>query len=155
MGYIDKSLMKGEYVVYRSRLYSTIYWRPASLTVLRTLLLAFPTEGTLFHLQIAACLLSVLFVILGSVSVNGGQQYVLTNKCIITKKGIIECNSLELTLRKCEGMQIKQTMLGRIFNYGTVYVTTGETANSLGYAQDPIVFSTKIYQMVDILKASE
>ena len=66
-----------------------------------------------------------------------------------------ESNSLELMLRKCEGVQIKQTMLGRIFNYGTVYVTTGEATNSFEYIQDPIVFSTKIHQMIDALKASE
>ncbi|MFR5270707.1 MAG: PH domain-containing protein [Hoylesella buccalis] len=71
------------------------------------------------------------------------------------QKGIVERNSLELMLRKCEGVQIKQTMLGRIFNYGTVYVTTGEATNSFEYIQDPIVFSTKIHQMIDALKASE
>ena len=155
MGYIDKSLMEGERVVYRPRLHSAIYWRSASLAAVGILLLVFPTEGTLFHLQIAACLLLVLFAVLGSVSANGGRQYALTNKRIIAKKGIVERNSLELMLRKCEGVQIKQTMLGRIFNYGTVYVTTGEATNSFEYIQDPIVFSTKIHQMIDALKASE
>lgn len=97
----------------------------------------------------------MLFAVLGSVSAHGGRQYALTNKRIIAKKGIIERNSLELMLRKCEGVQIKQTMLGRIFNYGTVYVTTGDATNSFEYIQDPIVFSTKIHQMIDALKESE
>ena len=62
---------------------------------------------------------------------------------------------MELMLHKCEGVQIRQSMLGRIFNYGTVYVTTGEETNSFEYIQDPIVFSTKIHQMIDTLRASE
>lgn len=147
--------MEGEQIVYRPSLHTAIYWQPASLAVIGILLLVFPTEGILFQLQLSATVLLVVLAIIGSVSAHGGRRYVLTNRRLIAKKGIVERNSLELMLRKCEGVQIKQGIMGRIFNYGTVYVTTGEATNSFEYIKNPIVFSTKINQMIDALKASE
>lgn len=85
----------------------------------------------------------------------GGRQYVLTNRRIIAKKGLVQRDSLELLLRKCEGVQIRQSVLGRIFDYGTVIVTTGEATNYFEYIKNPIAFSSAINQMIDSLKSFE
>ena len=55
----------------------------------------------------------------------------------------------ELMLRKCEGIQVEQTFFGRIFDYGTLNVTTGEQTNSYKMIKDPITFSTRINEQID------
>lgn len=155
MGYIEKSLMDGEQIVYQPQLHSVIYWRPALLAVLGILILVVPTEGKLLYIQLALSTLLIFLSILGGIKAHGGRQYVLTNKRLIAKKGIIERNSLELMLRKCEGVQIKQSFIGRIFDFGTILVTTGEATNKFDHIKDPIVFSTRINQMIDNLKPSD
>ena len=75
-------------------------------------------------------------------SIYGGRQYVVTTHRLIFKRGIINRNSYELLLRKCEGIQVDQSILGRLLNYGTVNVTTGEATNSYKYISHPLAFST-------------
>lgn len=55
-------------------------------------------------------------------------------------------------LRKCEGIQVEQSILGRILNYGTLLVTTGEATNSYKSIKKPIEFSTRINEQIDKLK---
>ena len=155
MGYIEKSLMEGEQIIYRPQLHPAIYWNPTLLAILGIMLMVYPTEGTLFYIQLGVCILLIILSIIGCIRAHGGRSYVLTNRRLIAKKGIVERNSLELMLRKCEGVQIKQSIIGRIFNFGTVLVTTGDATNSFEYIKDPVVFSTQINQMIDSMKGHE
>ena len=83
-----------------------------------------------------------------AMSIYGGRQYVVTTHRLIFKRGIINRNSYELLLRKCEGIQVDQSILGRLLNYGTVNVTTGEATNSYKYISHPLTFSTKIHEQI-------
>ena len=55
-------------------------------------------------------------------------------------------------LRKCEGIQVEQSILGRILNYGTLLVTTGEVTNQYKMIKDPVTFSTRINEQIDMMK---
>ena len=155
MKYIDKHLMEGEQVVYMPQLHSSLYWGALSRAVFGIVIMVFPTDGTLFKIQLSASLILILISVLKCIKMYGGRQYVLTNRRIIAKKGLVQRDSLELLLRKCEGVQIRQSVLGRIFDYGTVIVTTGEATNYFEYIKNPIAFSSAINQMIDSLKSFE
>lgn len=155
MKYIDKHLMEGEQVVYIPQLHSSLYWGALSWAVFGIVIMVFPTDGTLFKIQLSASLILILISVLKCIKMYGGRQYVLTNRRIIAKKGLVQRDSLELLLRKCEGVQIRQSVLGRIFDYGTVIVTTGEATNNFEYIKNPIAFSSAINQMIDSLKSFE
>jgi hypothetical protein len=50
-------------------------------------------------------------------------------------------------------VQLSQSIMGRILNYGTVIVsTTGEATNDYKFIKDPIRFSTLINQQIDALR---
>ena len=82
----------------------------------------------------------------------GGKRFVLTNKRIIEKVGIVRLDSNELVLHRCEGVNLSQGILGRILNYGTVIVTTGEVANEYPYIKNPLKFKTLVNQQIDNYK---
>ena len=147
--------MEGEQVVHIPQLHSSLYWGALSWAVFGIVIMVFPTDGTLFKIQLSASLILILISVLKCIKMYGGRQYVLTNRRIIAKKGLVQRDSLELLLRKCEGVQIRQSVLGRIFDYGTVIVTTGEATNYFEYIKNPIAFSSAINQMIDSLKSFE
>ena len=60
----------------------------------------------------------------------------------------------ELMLRKCEGIQVEQSILRRILNYGTLLVTTGEVTNRYKKIKDPVTFSTRINEQIDELRGN-
>ena len=96
----------------------------------------------------------LLVALFWAISINGGKQYVVTTNRLIFKHGIINRNSHELLLKKCEGVEVDQSIMGRIFNYGTVNVTTGEVTNQYKYIGNPLKFTTKIHEQISKLKDS-
>ena len=153
MGYIEKNLMEGEHIVMRAELHYIVYWQPALLILLSIMLFVFQISPEVYTYQgiVAAILLVVAFFMV--VYIHGNRKYILTNKRLIEKIGIIRRDSRELLLRKCEGVQLSQSIMGRILNYGTVIVsTTGEATNDYKFIKDPIRFSTLINQQIDALR---
>ena len=152
MGYIQKNLMAGEKIAYEAKLHSIIYTGPILLALLSFLVLLIPIENKWINAGI--CLVLLLVALFWAISINGGKQYVVTTNRLIFKHGIINRNSHELLLKKCEGVEVDQSIMGRIFNYGTVNVTTGEVTNQYKYIGNPLKFTTKIHEQISKLKDS-
>ena len=145
MSYIEKNLMDGEQIVYEARQHWIIYWLPALLLVVAVAQFAFPLD-----LLLQACIALALAAIAGiwALNIYGGRKYILTTKRLILKRGIVKRESLDLILRRCEGVSIKQSIIGRILDYGTVVVSTGEVANSFERILNPVKFSSQINQQI-------
>ncbi len=47
----------------------------------------------------------------------------ITNSKIIAKFGFIKRDTVELLLHKVESIRVKQSILGRIFNYGSIIIS--------------------------------
>lgn len=52
-------------------------------------------------------------------------ELVITNKKIISKFGFIKRDTIEMLLPKIESIQVNQSVLGRMLNYGSVVVSGG------------------------------
>ena len=50
-------------------------------------------------------------------------EFSVTNKKVLSKSGLISRSTDELLLSKIEGVDIRQPMLGRIFGYGSIFIT--------------------------------
>ncbi len=149
MGYIQNNLMAGEKVVHEAKQHSIIYTGPIIIALLSFLVFLIPAEPL-----VVVCIAIVIwaFAIGWAISIYGGRQYVVTTNRLIFKRGIINRNSHELLLKKCEGVQVDQSILGRMLDYGTVNVTTGEVSNSYKYISHPMKFTTKIHEQIAHIK---
>ncbi|MCI6618256.1 MAG: PH domain-containing protein [Prevotella sp.] len=148
MGYIEQSLMDGERIIYRAKLHAIIYWLPALLILSALAVFIIPGEGFTLAAQFAIALVLFLAAAWTAIKAYGGRQYVLTDRRLIAKTGIIQRDSHDLILRKCESVRVRQGLLGRILNYGTVIVSTGEATNQYPYIEDPVRFTTRINQQI-------
>ncbi len=148
MGYIEKNLMDGETVIYEARQHWIIYWLPALLVIVAIVQFVIPTESDGLMLQCCFALLLLLAALIWAVNIHGGRKYLLTNKRLILKRGIVKRNSLDLILRRCEGVSISLSIMGRILDYGTVIVSTGEVSNSFSHIENPVKFSSMINQQI-------
>lgn len=50
-------------------------------------------------------------------------ELAITNKRVIAKFGFISRRTIEININKVESIQVDQTLLGRIFNYGTLVIS--------------------------------
>ncbi|MDA0303540.1 MAG: PH domain-containing protein [Bacteroidetes bacterium] len=104
MSYIEKTLTTDEVVV--------------SIFSIHKLFYVIPAVTSLILIGIAP-LLKLVFT-----------EYGLTNKRIVVKTGIIGRSTEELKLSKVETVELRQSILGRIFGFGDV-VLSGTGASNL------------------------
>ena len=74
-----------------------------------------------------------------------GTEIAVTNRRVIYKTGLIRRHTTESNMDKIESVDVDQSVLGRMFNYGTVTIRgTGEAVEPLKDITDPIAFRNAI-----------
>ena len=111
--YVNKHLIKDESVVFETRLnWVTIF----TLRSLFTLSLAFWFDRWL-------------------------SEFVITNRRIIIKTGFIARKTFEMNLSKIETVNVDQSVLGRILNYGSITIIgSGGTKETFHKISRPLKF---------------
>jgi uncharacterized membrane protein YdbT with pleckstrin-like domain len=104
--YVEGALTKGEHVVYQGKV---SIWSLAPLLLLGLIFLPFFGLGLLFWIAAAIRYFTT--------------ELAITNKRVIAKFGLIARSTIEINLQKIESIQVKQSTLGRIFNYGSIVVS--------------------------------
>jgi uncharacterized membrane protein YdbT with pleckstrin-like domain len=76
------------------------------------------------------------------------DEFVITNKRIIMKTGLIRRKTFEMNISKIETVNVDQSILGRILGYGTVKIIgTGGSANSFEKIRQPVQFRKKFQEL--------
>ena len=74
----------------------------------------------------------------------------ITDKRLNGKTGLINTNELDSPLNKINGVQVKQKLFGKIFNYGTISVTTASTVFNFDYIDHPNEFKNLLNNQIEI-----
>ncbi|GHV39221.1 membrane protein [Bacteroidia bacterium] len=145
MNYIEQNLQPGEEIKYVAKLHFFLFVQPVILLLIGALLASSPKEiSAMTHYAGLLILFFGLVSLVQRLLVKIGSSYAVTNKRVVLKTGIISRRSVDLILAKCEGLHIRQSVLGRIFNFGTITVTTGGVTSSYPYIADPLVFRREV-----------
>ncbi len=111
--YVDNNLLRDEHVVYETKYHWKIF---------------FTLQG-LFTLFIAPALK------------RWSDEFVVTNKRIICKIGIISRKTFEMNLNKVETVNVDQSIFGRVLGYGTITIIgTGGTREIFDDISSPVEF---------------
>ena len=82
-------------------------------------------------------------VLLISDGSSGGTEIAVTNRRVIYKTGLIRRQTNEMNMDKVESVQIDQSILGRMLDYGNVTILgTGEGFETLRTIASPIELET-------------
>lgn len=152
MSYIDKNLISGESVIYRSKLHWSIFIWPIIWLVIAII---FFIHGSDF--QAAGSLFATFALLTGIVSFINYLtfEFGLTNKRIIFKQGFIRRKCLEVLLSKVESFQVDQGILGRILGYGSIVVGgTGSTKDPFRRISKPLELRKKAHEQIALVQES-
>lgn len=84
--------------------------------------------------------------------------YFFTTKLTITEKrvtghtGLVHTSDLDSPLNKITGVRVGQGLFGKIFNYGTIRITTASTALEFRYISNPNKFRAALNNQIEIYK---
>ena len=150
MNYIKKTLLQDEQIIYDTRPHWIIFFPAAILvTFLLFFLLfgdAFLPDFAIFGYSIPAFIDLALFVaVVYQVIVTyiryATSEYGVTNQRIIIKVGFVSRATWEVLLKRVESIQVDQTVMGRVLNYGTVVIRgTGGSRDAFNYIPNPLEF---------------
>lgn len=67
-------------------------------------------------------------------------ELLVTPKRLMMKAGVIAYKTVEIPLERITSTSIECTIMGRIFNYGKVFVNTRDNDNMVFVVNEPMVF---------------
>lgn len=155
MGYIDRNLLLGERVVYRTKLHwveyvAKMFWSTlAGLAVSAMLVIVYHGGGAPkgMHDEVFA-LPILLFALAGFITAKiriVTSEFAVTNNRVLVKVGFIRRHSLEIVLPQVEGIGVDQSIIGRILGFGTITVSgTGTTREPFIRIQKPLEFRRQV-----------
>lgn len=147
MSYADNNLIPGESIVYRGSLARLPFcWvlLPAGLMIVAAVFRNYFPVG--YRWLPAAVLAGVTALVWLRVRVRvGSAEFVVTNRRVMIKLGVLQRRTVETMLSKVEGISVDQGLAGRLFNYGTITVTgTGGTRESFEHIAAPLEFRRQV-----------
>jgi uncharacterized membrane protein YdbT with pleckstrin-like domain len=76
------------------------------------------------------------------------DEFAITNKRVIIKTGLISRKTVELNLSKIESVNVDQTIMGRIFGFGTITIIgIGGTREAFVNIRKPLEFRKKFQEL--------
>jgi uncharacterized membrane protein YdbT with pleckstrin-like domain len=150
MSYVHKVLLPGERVIYETGLHWLIYGRAILVFAIALLLVIgsayAPSDSANMVLIVAgAAALLGLFFYLGAAIRRISTELAVTDQRVIFKHGIIARHTIEMNRSKVESVDVDQSLLGRIFGYGTVMLRgTGGSLEPMVAIADPLTFRSHI-----------
>ena len=150
MGYVDRVLQPGEQVIHKSRLHWLVYGR-AILLLAAAVAVALAAQqapdewrGVLDYVALALLGLAVLLALAAAIR-RASTELVVTDQRIIFKRGVISRHTVEMNRSKIESVDVDQSLLGRMLNYGTVVVRgTGGSLEPLANIESPLQLRSRI-----------
>jgi uncharacterized membrane protein YdbT with pleckstrin-like domain len=159
MAYYTKVLLPDEQVRTVGRLHWAIYlkaWICLALAVLAGIDYEYlrlsptdapPGESASIVLEVVAAffLLVGLFLMLSAWLRRTTTEIVVTDRRIIFKEGFVRRRTMEMNMNKVETVDVVQSIVGRIFNYGTILIRgTGSSYEPLRLIGNPLALRTAI-----------
>jgi uncharacterized membrane protein YdbT with pleckstrin-like domain len=152
MRYVRRVLQPGETIVHATRLHWVVYLRTIVLLTICILLVAVAvTTSDHQNVSLALGIAAIIFALLG---LSAGlrafirrttTELAVTDHRVIYKAGLLARHTIEMNRDKVESVDVDQTLLGRIFGYGTVTVRgTGGSLEPLRNIGDPLTFRSRI-----------
>jgi uncharacterized membrane protein YdbT with pleckstrin-like domain len=150
MSYVQKILEPGESVTHVTRTHWLVYLPACFLLLLGVAALAsssYVSADLAAVAQIAAAMLILLAAVswLPAFIRRWTTELAVTDRRIVFKSGLFRRHTMEMNMSKVERVDVDQSVLGRILDYGTVTIRgTGGGIEPMRNIANPIAFRNRV-----------
>ncbi len=152
MRYVRRVLQPGETIVYFTKLHWLIYVNTvlllfACIILAGAAIATSDNQSITLALQIAAVIFALFALSAGLRAFirRATTELAVTDHRVIYKSGLLSRHTIEMNRDKVESVDVDQSLLGRIFGYGTVVVRgTGGSLEPMRNIGDPLTFRSHI-----------
>jgi uncharacterized membrane protein YdbT with pleckstrin-like domain len=151
MRYIERILQPGEIVLYSGRIHWIIYLPTIIMMLFALVALAALTQTTTRAVEISWMFVIGAFVLGAGVTLASAwfkrwtTEIDVTNRRVVYKRGLIRRHTVEMNMDKVESVDVDQSIMGRLLNYGDVTIHgTGEGWEPLDRIDAPLEFRNHV-----------
>lgn len=150
MGYVDKHLLTGEQVVYRSRQHWVVFTGPVLLLIVAFLPLIISRSNATLGVSSVILLTAFIWIVARAIA-RASAEFTVTNKRVVVKLGTIRRRAIEMLLSKVEEIGVDQGVIGRVLGYGTVVIVgTGGSKEVFMLIADPLGFRRQVQEQIEL-----
>ena len=151
MSYVQKVLQPGENLVFTGTIHWLVYLTAILFALLGAVVMAAQAAFGTPDMQTPATLLAGaegLIAVLSFIRAwfqRFTTEIAVTDKRVIFKEGFIRRNTTEMNMTRVESVEVDQSILERIFNYGDIIVRgTGAGLQPMRMIGKPIAFRNAV-----------
>ena len=149
MSYLQKVLQPDETILYRTTYSWTLYVPGLLLLLLAVATFAISDRALAYRLWMLVVALIFAVIALALLARAWFRRWTteiaITNRRIILKHGFIRRHTTEMNMDKVESVDVDQSLLGRLLNYGDITVRgTGEGLERLRMIDAPLRFRSQV-----------
>jgi uncharacterized membrane protein YdbT with pleckstrin-like domain len=148
MSYVNKVLQPGETLLFRGKLHWMVYVPAvvfAAVGIAGAVLAANHQDNTGYQVLAAAGLGLALIAFLRGWMKRWTTEIAVTDRRVIVKHGFISRQTVEMHMDKVESVDVSQSILGRIFDYGDILIRgTGAGLEPLHNIQSPLALRNAV-----------
>ncbi len=149
MTYINSILEPGEKVRYQTTVSWTTYMAAILLAICALAsLLAGASYAEMVNISWFAAIVFAVAAIVAFLPAwfrRWTTEIAVTDRRIILKRGLIRRHTVEMNMQKVESVDVDQTVIGRLFNYGNVTIRgTGSSFEKLRMIDSPLKLRTTV-----------
>ncbi len=121
MSTLEKNLLSDEQIIYQTKKHWIIFFAPTAWIV-AAVFFAFNANPWVVKVAIAPAIAALILGINQWLTYIT-SEFVITNKRVLMKEGFFTRHMAELRLATVSTMNVDQSLLGQLLNYGTVIIT--------------------------------
>ena len=151
MTYIDRIVKPGETLLVSARPHWIMFLGAVPPLVVALAVAVWAALAAQTKLTPALYLGALLLLALGLMTLArrlldwSTTEFGVTNHRVIVKRGLFSLHTVEMNVDKVESVDVDQTILGRLFNYGDITIRgTGETLERLRMIDHPLEFRNHV-----------
>jgi uncharacterized membrane protein YdbT with pleckstrin-like domain len=167
MGYIEKHLISGETILYKTRLHSIAVLAPLLVAVALAVAGGFclyqsaqdnrtgTGDAKLFAIAGAGLFVLAAVEVMVAIVKRNSTEMAVTNRRVLIKTGLMSRRTIEMLVSQIESIVITEPFLGRMLGYGSVVIRgTGGTPETFHLIANPTEFRTHVQQQIEARQAS-
>jgi uncharacterized membrane protein YdbT with pleckstrin-like domain len=150
MSYVDRVLQPGERVVMRTTLHWVIYL-PGLVALIAAVVAYFGAAHFQGALTIVLLAVALVLAVVGLLAIlrawfhRWGTEIAATDRRVIYKSGVVSRRTVEMNMEQIESVEVDQTILGRLLDYGDVTVHgVGEGTERFSMIASPLAIRSAI-----------
>lgn len=152
MSYVQTILQPNEQLLFETRVHWLIYLPGALLLIAAAVIAAVGhfvagggTPSLAAYAAAALLLLLALLALAAEWIRRQSTEIAVTDRRVIFKRGVIRRHTIEMNMDKVESVDVDQSILGRLFNFGTIVIHgTGSDVEPLHGIEDPLRFRSYV-----------